>query len=115
MLPTRIQRQYDLACKDPNAIVGSRFVRDPPDSTVRFTRWANTLTPEQLETQIYMSHGPTVIMPTWFCHRNVYDRHTIWELRVREIEARVLSSWEHFTIWNAGKQGRKFYRSVGVL
>ncbi|XP_050692203.1 UDP-GlcNAc:betaGal beta-1,3-N-acetylglucosaminyltransferase-like protein 1 isoform X1 [Eriocheir sinensis] len=163
MLPTRIQQQYELASKHHDAIVGSRFFRQPADSTARYTRWANTLTPLQLETQIYMSHGPTVIMPTWFCHRSVFDRvggfseegagtpedlifffhhlrlggrvlrhddelliyryhphattfsvseETIWDLRIREIEERVLSSWDGFTIWNAGKQGRRFYRSL---
>ena len=61
-------------------IVGCRFVRDPPDSTVRFTRWANTLTPEQLQLQVFMSHGPTVIMPTWFCHRSVFDQWVLWSL-----------------------------------
>lgn len=163
MMPTRIQKQYELASSASSAIVGCRFVRDPPESTVRFTRWANTLTPEQLQLQVFMSHGPTVIMPTWFCHRRVFDqvggfseegagtpedlifffhhlrlggkvlRHdeellvyryhpqattfsideqTIWNLRMKELEARVLCCWETFTIWNAGKQGRKFYRSL---
>ena len=23
--------------------------------------------------QIYTSHGPTVIMPTWFCKREIFD------------------------------------------
>lgn len=27
----------------------------------------------QLQTQIYLSFGPTVVMPTWFCERSVYD------------------------------------------
>ncbi|XP_042207050.1 UDP-GlcNAc:betaGal beta-1,3-N-acetylglucosaminyltransferase-like protein 1 [Homarus americanus] len=163
MLPTRLQRQYDLAFHSCNAIVGSRFSRDPPDSTVRYTKWANGLTAEQLTLQIYTSHGPTVIMPTWFIHHTVFERvggfsdagagtpedlifffthlkrggrvvrhdeelliyryhpqattfsiheQTIWDLRVRVIQDEVLSSWPSFTIWNAGKQGRKFYRSL---
>jgi hypothetical protein len=48
--------------------------RDPPGSTERFVRWANTLTQEDLVEQIYTSHGPTILMPTWFCSRIVYDR-----------------------------------------
>ncbi|KAG7154619.1 UDP-GlcNAc:betaGal beta-1-3-N-acetylglucosaminyltransferase-like protein 1-like [Homarus americanus] len=139
------------------------FSRDPPDSTVRYTKWANGLTAEQLTLQIYTSHGPTVIMPTWFIHHTVFERvggfsdagagtpedlifffthlkrggrvvrhdeelliyryhpqattfsiheQTIWDLRVRVIQDEVLSSWPSFTIWNAGKQGRKFYRSL---
>jgi len=102
-------------------------------------------------------------MPTWFCHRKVFDivggfnegghgvpedyifflrflelggwlhrvdkimltyRHhpsattfsvsenTIWKLRVEALEKNVLCKWSRFTIWNAGKQGRKFYRDL---
>lgn len=55
-------------------IIGSRFTRDPPDSTLRYTKWANELDESKLTLQVYTSHGPTVIMPTWFCHRAVFDR-----------------------------------------
>ena len=27
----------------------------------------------EILTQVYTSHGPTVIMPTWFCDRRLYD------------------------------------------
>ncbi|XP_065645073.1 queuosine-tRNA galactosyltransferase-like [Hydra vulgaris] len=37
---------------------------------------------------------------------------TIWNLRLKQLEANVLSKWEYFTIWNAGKQGRKFFRTL---
>lgn len=169
MMPCRIQKQWDLAKNYQDAIVGSCFYRDPPDSTARYAKWANNLTDFQLNTQIYTSHGPTVIMPTWFCHRSVVEkvgyfdttayetsdrthypedliffykhlrvggkilRHnsellmyryvlnsvtfsvteeTIWILRLKEIQERVINNWSQFTIWNAGKQGRKFYRSL---
>ncbi|KAK7080661.1 UDP-GlcNAc:betaGal beta-1,3-N-acetylglucosaminyltransferase-like protein 1, partial [Halocaridina rubra] len=146
-------------------LVGSRFRRDPPGSTKRFANWANSMSKKQLNIQVYTSHGPTVIMPTWFCHRKIYDRlggfseagkgtpedliffykhlrsdgevlrhddellmyryhsqattfcideQTIWDLRLQEIQDRVLSQWESFSIWNAGKQGRKFYRSLRI-
>lgn len=112
---------------------------------------------------MYTSHGPTVVMPTWFTHKNVFEkvggfsekgkgtpedyifflrhlelggklhrvnevllmyRHhpnattisvhedTIWELRVKEFQRNVLPKWTKFTIWNAGKQGRHFYRDL---
>ncbi|KAF0037692.1 hypothetical protein F2P81_010566 [Scophthalmus maximus] len=112
---------------------------------------------------VFTSHGPTVVMPTWFCSKNwflkvgpfdeggkgvpedllffyqslrrggglsrvdqcllVYRYHekaathsvteeTIWKLRVDYLQERVLSQWESFTIWNAGKQGRKLYRCL---
>ncbi|KAK3530635.1 hypothetical protein QTP86_029561 [Hemibagrus guttatus] len=113
--------------------------------------------------QVYTSHGPTVVMPTWFCSRRwfqkvgpfdeggkgvpedllwfyqslrrgggvirvdecllIYRYHehaathsvleeTIWNLRVDFLQERVLGQWDSFTIWNAGKQGRKLYRSL---
>ena len=40
------------------------------------------------------------------------SRETIWKLRVDFLQERVLSQWESFTIWNAGKQGRKLYRCL---
>ncbi|XP_044839243.1 UDP-GlcNAc:betaGal beta-1,3-N-acetylglucosaminyltransferase-like protein 1 isoform X2 [Mauremys mutica] len=112
---------------------------------------------------VFTSHGPTVIMPTWFCSREwfchvgkfdeggkgvpedllfFYDHirkgggvfrvdqcllqyryhpqaathsvleETIWNHRVRFLEDRALKHWTSFTIWNAGKQGRKLYRSL---
>ncbi|XP_069691183.1 queuosine-tRNA galactosyltransferase-like isoform X2 [Periplaneta americana] len=163
MLPDRILHQYEAAQENENAIVGCEFRRLPDDSTVRFTRWANSLDNEQLYHQIYTSHGPTLIMPTWFCKRSVFDRiggfseegkgtpedllffykhldikgrlwkvpecllvyryhphattfsideNTIWSVRLERLQENVLISWTEFTIWNAGKQGRRFYRSL---
>ena len=149
----------------PNIIVLFIFqvTRIPVDSTLRYTKWINSLDNSQLYTQIYTSNGPTIVMPTWFCHRSVFNivggfdeggkgvpedylfflkflhlkgrlhrvdkpllmyRHhpnattfsvsefTIWDIRIRELERNVLSNWTSFTIWNAGKQGRKFYRDL---
>lgn len=42
----------------------------------------------------------------------LFVRKTIWNLRMERIETIVLSKWSKFTIWNAGKQGRKFYKSL---
>lgn len=39
-------------------------------------------------------------------------RMTIWTHRVHFLEEQVLPHWKSFTIWNAGKQGRKLYRSL---
>eukprot|EP00112_Aurelia_sp_Birch-Aquarium-sp1_P023985 Seg737.4 transcript_id=Seg737.4/GoldUCD/mRNA.D3Y31 product="UDP-GlcNAc:betaGal beta-1 3-N-acetylglucosaminyltransferase-like protein 1" protein_id=Seg737.4/GoldUCD/D3Y31 len=38
--------------------------------------------------------------------------NTIWDVRLKSLEERVLHKLDKFTIWNAGKQGRKFYRSL---
>ena len=111
--------------------------------------------------QIYTAFGPTLIAPTWFIARSLFDRvggfnqnhitgypedleffyralpmavlekveeplviyrwhpgcatfvvdeKTIWKLRIAELEKNILSDWETITIWNAGKQGRRFYK-----
>ncbi|CAN8002250.1 unnamed protein product, partial [Ixodes hexagonus] len=164
MHPDRIRRQYEAATKNlPNTIVGSRFHRLPEGSTERYTSWANLLDHDKLEVQVFTSHGPTVIMPTWFCNRQVFEavggfdergkasckdliffyRHldlggrvarvdgdlltyryhpqqttfsisesTIWDVRMERLRRTVLVRWTSFTIWNAGKQGRRFYRSL---
>ena len=39
-------------------------------------------------------------------------RWTIWDTRVKAIVDCVISQWKQFTIWNAGKEGRRFYRSL---
>lgn len=41
-------------------------------------------------------------------------RLTIWDVRVRQLQFNVLSqpSWKQFTIWGAGKLGRRFFRSL---
>jgi len=164
MLPDRIERQFQRALQEPyDTIIGCQFKREPVNSTTRYTKWANNLTQEQLNLQVFTSNGPTVIMPTWFCHRNVYNRvggflqskkgcpedlvffnkhldlggkvarvdevlliytfhpHqttfsidelTIWNLRIERLEKIILTKWPKFTIWNAGKQGRKFYNCL---
>ncbi|XP_063060722.1 UDP-GlcNAc:betaGal beta-1,3-N-acetylglucosaminyltransferase-like protein 1 [Engraulis encrasicolus] len=163
MMPERVRLQYEAAVLNANTIVGCQVRRLPEGSTERYTRWINTINQDQLQTQIFTSHGPTVIMPTWLLSRdwflkigpfneggkgvpedllmfyeNVrqggrlqrvdeclllyrYHEHaathsvleeTIWDLRVSFLQERVLGQWESFTIWNAGKQGRKLYRSL---
>ncbi|XP_077612082.1 queuosine-tRNA galactosyltransferase isoform X3 [Crocuta crocuta] len=37
---------------------------------------------------------------------------TIWTHRVHFLEERALPRWAAFTIWNAGRQGRRLYRSL---
>ncbi|XP_075034291.1 queuosine-tRNA galactosyltransferase isoform X2 [Mixophyes fleayi] len=146
-----------------DSIIGCRVRREPAEATERYTRWINGLTPEQLITQVFTSHGPTVIMPTWICSREWFcyvgqfvedgqgtpedllffyehlrkgggvhrvdecllqyryheraathavSEETIWNNRVKFLEERVLQQWPSFIIWNAGKQGRKLYRSL---
>ncbi|XP_023189153.1 UDP-GlcNAc:betaGal beta-1,3-N-acetylglucosaminyltransferase-like protein 1 isoform X2 [Xiphophorus maculatus] len=154
MLPQRVRLQYETSILHPNSLIGCRVQRLPEGSTERYARWINSLAQDQLLTQAYTSHGPTVVMPTWFCSRKLFMkvglfdeggkgvpedllffyqflrqggsplrvdqrllvyRETIWKLRVDFLQERVLSQWESFTIWNAGKQGRKLYRSLSLI
>ncbi|XP_078612153.1 queuosine-tRNA galactosyltransferase-like [Branchiostoma floridae x Branchiostoma japonicum] len=39
-------------------------------------------------------------------------RETIWNIQLAALQDRVLLNWSNFTIWNAGKQGRRFYRDL---
>lgn len=39
-------------------------------------------------------------------------RKVIWDLRLRRLEKIFLEKWSTFTIWNAGKQGRRLFRSL---
>lgn len=168
MKPTRLMLQYQAAASSSgHVIIGSRFERNPADSTPRYAAWANSLSSKQLNEQVLTSHGPTVIMPTWFCSRETFERvgafsedgrgtpedllffyrhldlggtvrrldevllsyryhpaqttfsvheDTIWNLRLQRLQENVLSRWKEtgFTIWNAGKQGRKLYRSLSL-
>ena len=169
MYPQRLERliseaSYRDICH--NYLFGSKFDRLPESSTHRFTQWANSLHANQLYHQIYTSHGPTLITPTWFCSRDLFDRlkgfdetgqgvpedlifffrhleaggklflvkdvlvtyryhlfqttfsvdkETIWKIRLKEFEKKVLNKWLKITIWSAGKEGRKFYRSLSQV
>lgn len=74
MQPNRIVLQYVAAKSNHNALIGSKISRVPENSTPRLVRWANNLTASQLKSQIYTSNGPTLLMPTWFCHKSVYNK-----------------------------------------
>ncbi|XP_049872208.1 UDP-GlcNAc:betaGal beta-1,3-N-acetylglucosaminyltransferase-like protein 1 [Pectinophora gossypiella] len=159
----RIYLQYNTAQNNHKALIGSKILRHPAESTPRLVRWANNLSTEQLTLQIYTSNGPTILMPTWFCHRSVYDRvggfvetgcgtpedliffyahldaggdvfrvneelviytyhegaatfsvsrDSIWNIQLNKLEQCVFPNWEYFTVWNAGKAGRKLVRSL---
>ncbi|CAD0202197.1 unnamed protein product [Chrysodeixis includens] len=163
MNPLRIYLQWETAKSNLNALVGSNIVRWPENSTPRYVRWANNLTYNQLKLQIYTSFGPTLLMPTWFCHRSVYNkvggfvetglgtpedliffykhldaggdlirvdqalvvyvyhedaatfsvkRELIWKIQLERLQNCVMPSWKEFTIWNAGKRGRKVVRAL---
>ncbi|GAB5370820.1 hypothetical protein AAMO2058_001526100 [Amorphochlora amoebiformis] len=71
MMPNRISCQLKLAKKHQRAIIGSGFTRYPKGSTEHYTKWANSLSPSQL--YLHQYREITIIQPTWFLHRSVYD------------------------------------------
>ncbi|KAB0359055.1 hypothetical protein FD754_003211, partial [Muntiacus muntjak] len=116
MMPQRVRLQHEAALRHPKSIIGCQVTREPPNSTERYTRWINQLAPDQLLTQgggvvrvdqsllLYRYH------PSAATH-SVLET-TIWAHRVRFLEERALPHWATFTIWNAGRQGRRLYRSL---
>lgn len=54
--------------------LGSQFRRFPEDSTVRFTNWANKIPQNLLKTQIYTAFGSTLVAPTWFVCRKLWEK-----------------------------------------
>ncbi|XP_034833379.1 queuosine-tRNA galactosyltransferase-like [Maniola hyperantus] len=159
----RILLQWEVARLDHSCLIGCRINRDPPNSTPRFVRWANNIQQSQMKVQIYLSYGPTILMPTWFCHRSVFDKvggfdetgfgtpedllffydhvdaggdlyridkelllytyhedattfsimkNKIQQIQVKRLEMSVIPQWKNFTVWNAGKAGRKFVRML---
>jgi hypothetical protein len=169
--PTRAAKQLALALEHEAGdavLVGCGFSREPADATPRYTAWANGLSEPQLLT--HCLRELTVIHPTWFCARALYERlgglneggagypedldffyrhlraggrlarvaeplvvwrhaptgvtasrgvpwQTIWEFRMRHLEATVLgtAAWAGgFCIWGAGKEGKRLYRSLSA-
>ena len=75
MMPSRLKEQFESALElGPEYIIGSKILREPEDSTVRYTRWLNNLPLNLLEKRLLTSHGPSIAMPTWFLHRDVFER-----------------------------------------
>nr|XP_023663784.1 UDP-GlcNAc:betaGal beta-1,3-N-acetylglucosaminyltransferase-like protein 1 [Paramormyrops kingsleyae] len=52
MMPERVRLQCEAAVRNPSSIIGCQIRREPEGSTERYTRWINSLSPEQLLTQV---------------------------------------------------------------
>ncbi|KAM5305973.1 queuosine-tRNA galactosyltransferase isoform 3-T5 [Glossophaga mutica] len=131
MMPPRVRLQLEAAVRHPASIVGCQVRREPPNSTERYTRWINQLTSDQLLTQgvpedllFFYNHlrkggGVVRVDQSLLLYRyhpgaathSVLEA-TIWTHRVHFLEERALPHWATFTIWNAGRQGRRLYRSL---
>lgn len=47
-----------------------------------------------------------------FILRVILGKDIMWAVRLYYLEKFVLPQWKQFTIWSAGKQGRKLFRSL---
>jgi len=163
MLEDRLRLQFEAALGNPECLIGSNFLRDPPSATPRYSKWCNSLSKRQLITQQYREC--TIVQPTWFCSRElfervggyeekgpyspedliffhkhldlggslykvdkelvIYRRHEnttsqgihrldLMSVRLAALECRVLSRWTYFTIWGAGRDGRKFFAKLST-
>uniref|UniRef100_A0A6J0T674 Queuosine-tRNA galactosyltransferase isoform X6 n=1 Tax=Pogona vitticeps TaxID=103695 RepID=A0A6J0T674_9SAUR len=131
MMPQRIRLQWEAAIQHPNCIIGCQIRREPVEATERYTRWINSLTEEQLLTQgtpedllFFYEHirkgggvfrvNKCLLLYRYHLQAATHSvlESTIWTHRVLFLEERILNHWTGFTIWNAGKQGRKLFRSL---
>ncbi|GMI22658.1 hypothetical protein TrCOL_g11384 [Triparma columacea] len=76
MMPARVKEQVELlmSLKDDErsrAIVGSKFYRDPANSTHHYTNWANGLSPDRLYLEQYREL--TLLHPTWCMMRSRFE------------------------------------------
>lgn len=71
-LPHRVRTQLTAALAEPEAILGGRYSRIPEGSTPTYTQWANSLTQDEVYTQCWREC--TLVQPTWFMHRRVFER-----------------------------------------
>lgn len=71
MQPCRVARQLAAAQRNPDAIIGGGFRREPEDATWHYTGWANGLSEQQLLLQQYRE--VTLLHPTWFHTRALFD------------------------------------------
>lgn len=168
--PNRIKSQLDLArriskSEEDLIFVGGRFHRLPEGSTMRYTKWANSINGDEIRSQVYTSHGPTLVAPTWFISRALFDKvggfrtdvpsgfpedmdffykcldipecifdkvsedivmyryhqncashsvtdQTIWTFRLQKLKEDYIKKWDKFTIWSAGKQGKRFFKCL---
>jgi glycosyltransferase involved in cell wall biosynthesis len=63
-----LRRAASIHSDAKNTLFGSKFVRDPPHATERYSKWANSLTPERLVLERFREC--TLIQPTWVLRGN---------------------------------------------
>jgi Glycosyl transferase family 2 len=89
-LPSRVRLQLEcaLASVQPSmTLVGGGFTRTPEGSTPGYTQWANSL--KQGELLLQQWRECTVIQPTWFFHRSLYELIGGWD----ELPPKFVHGW----------------------
>lgn len=107
MLATRVQTQLALALRHPQAMIGCNFYRLPEGSTARYSRWANGLSQEQLATHRF--RDCTIIQPTWFMARDVFERQGGYDTQPAEDLVFQLQHWEEHVHRGYEDEGRPAY------
>ena len=114
MMPGRIAAQLAAARERPAALIGARVRREPEGSTARYAEWANTISAAQLV--LHRFRECTLLMPTWFMARAVFEagggfREEKCEdlLFLLDDEEGALLR-EHF--WNVGRWSPFFSRPI---
>jgi len=105
----RIEYQLEKCLEYPDAIVGSRFTRIPEDATARYSKWCNNLSHEEL--LLHRFREVTVIQPTWFFHRKVWERVGGY-VEFEEDGSRALAEdlrffYKHLECWESGELENK--------
>lgn len=72
MLPRRVEAQLAVARARHTTLVGCKFSRLPEDATPRYSAWLNNMSQDELSTHRYREN--TLIQPTFFMHRSVFER-----------------------------------------
>jgi hypothetical protein len=72
MLPERVSMQLAAAlAAPPKTLLGCRFVREPHTATWCYALWANSMNQKDLWLQQFREC--TVVQPTWFYHRSIWE------------------------------------------
>lgn len=73
MVPHRIEEELKIArIRGDHCLVGANFTRMPDDATPYYTSWLNGL--DETDILLQQFRECTIICPSWFMHRHVYDR-----------------------------------------
>ncbi|XP_062936882.1 UDP-GlcNAc:betaGal beta-1,3-N-acetylglucosaminyltransferase-like protein 1 isoform X3 [Cynocephalus volans] len=131
MMPQRVRLQHEAAIQHPASVFTSNGPTVIMPTWFCSRAWFSHVGPfdeggqgvpeDLLFFYEHLRKGGGVVRVDQSLHLYRYHLHaathsiletTIWAHRVHFLEERALPQWEAFTIWNAGRQGRRLYRSL---